>query len=55
MLLEPRPGTCLVWPSFVPHFVLPVPLTPQVQPPAGGDAADGSRSERHRVSVALNR
>ena len=55
LLLEPRPGTCLVWPSFVPHFVLPVPPTPQVQPPASSDAADGSRSERHRVSVAFNR
>ena len=56
LLLEPRPGTCLVWPSFVPHFVLPVPKTPQVQPRAGGDAEDGSCcTERHRVSVAFNR
>ena len=52
LLLEPRPGTCLVWPSFVPHFVLPVPMPPLDD----GDAADGTRStERLRVSVAFNR
>ena len=56
LVLEPRPGTCLIWPSFVPHFVLPVSTTPQVEPWAGGDAEDGSRNtERHRVSVAFNR
>ena len=25
LLLDPTPGTCVVFPSFVPHLVLPTP------------------------------
>ena len=58
LLLEPRPGTC----SFRRLALIRAALRPaSADDPtgaatlAGGDAADGSRSERHRVSVAFNR
>jgi hypothetical protein len=42
MAVDPKPGTCLIFPSFVPHFVLPC------------DAHDDGPGEHQRVSVAFN-
>ena len=44
LMLEPKAGSCLIWPSFVPHFVLPVA-------PARDD---GGACREKRVSVAFN-
>ena len=47
LLVEPTPGTCVVWPSFVPHFVLPAAVAPAA-------ANDDAQRPRRRVSVAFN-
>jgi hypothetical protein len=41
LVLDPIPGTCIVFPSFVPHFVFPLP-------------ADRQITSGMRVSVAFN-
>lgn len=51
MLLAPQPGTCVVFPSFVPHFVTPCRAREH-----GGaeDAETDAACARRRVSVACN-
>ena len=44
LLIDPVPGTAIVFPSFLPHFVLPAP------PPRAGAAPE----DEARVSVAFN-
>lgn len=46
LLVEPTPGTCVVWPSFVPHFVMPAATSTA--------AGDGDTQRPRRVSVAFN-
>jgi hypothetical protein len=48
LALDPVPGCCVVFPSFVPHFVTPTPPSPA--------AADDGEARRRptRVSVAFN-
>jgi len=55
LLQDPKPGTCVIFPSFVPHFVTPV------QAPPGGAANDRTKTTTAspfalplRVSVAFN-
>ena len=55
LVVDPRPGTCVVFPSFVPHFVLPTP--PARPDDAGGDDGGGGGREAPaalRLSVAFN-
>lgn len=57
LLLRPVPGTCVIFPSFIPHFVIPIAqptLSPVAQlHPASGAGAEAS-SRRLRISIAFN-
>jgi len=61
LLLEPAPGTCIVFPSFVPHFVLPTPAAREAAAEATPEAAAETAVEAEesgevplRVSLAFN-
>ena len=49
LLIEPTPGTCVVFPSFVPHFVIPTG-----PPPPDGTPAVAEGAPPRRLSVAFN-
>lgn len=56
LVLDPTPGTCVVFPSFLPHFVLPIAIdatraTPTVES-SDGRGTELARSTR--LSVAFN-
>lgn len=51
--MDPEPGTCIIFPSFLPHFVLPLDAAPT----AGMNAPEGAGAELVkplRLSVAFN-
>lgn len=56
LLIDPTPGTCVVFPSFVPHCVLPAQLGPEAAPPPAGAAGEGVKSDSAplRLSIAFN-
>jgi hypothetical protein len=49
---DPLPGTLLIFPSFVPHFVFPLQLAAPITPEAAA-FTDSSR-RRLRISAAFN-
>jgi hypothetical protein len=52
LLIDPSPGSLVVFPSFVPHFVAPC-----ANPASRGTSATGGGDPEHtalRVSVAAN-
>lgn len=63
LLVDPTPGTCVVFPSFVPHFVLPTaPARPgggdegcgSGNSDGGGGGGGGGEAPALRLSVAFN-
>ena len=40
LVIDPTPGTCIIFPSFIPHFVFPMP--------------DNTPPKAQRLSIAFN-
>ena len=57
LAVDPLPGTLLVWPSFVPHFVAPTPhRSPRSAAASGGSGGAAFHDGEHlpRISLACN-